>query len=149
MKPLVLTYKYTGLVKCISTPVELFFGLYDARKSVVTGAIWDTGATRSVIAPEIAQKLNLNVIDTEHFYAVSSKHLAEIAFISILFPNKAVINDIRVAICPITPKTNMLIGMDIISQIDFAVTNGGGQTQFTFAIPPFKNKIDFEKRLDE
>jgi hypothetical protein len=149
MKPLALTYTYTGLVKYINTPVELFFGLYDARKSVVANAIWDTGATRSVIAPEIAKKLDLNIIDTEHFYAVSSKHLAEIAFVSVLFPSKAVISDIRVAICPITPNTNMLIGMDIISQMDFAVTNGGGQTQFSFAIPSFKSRIDFEKRLDE
>jgi predicted aspartyl protease len=149
MKPLALTYTHTGLIKYISTPVELFFGSYDAHKSVAASAIWDTGATRSVIAPEIMEKLNLNIIDTEHFYAINSKLLAEIAFVSVLFPNKAVINDLRVAICPITPKTNMLIGMDIISQMDFAITNGGGQTQFSFAIPPFKSRIDFEKRLDD
>jgi hypothetical protein len=35
--------------------------------------------------------------------------------------------------------------MDLISLMDFAITNGGEQTQFSFAIPPFKERIDFEK----
>jgi hypothetical protein len=39
----------------------------------------------------------------------------------------------------------MLIGMDLIGLMDFAITNGGEQTQFSFAIPPFKERIDFEK----
>jgi hypothetical protein len=36
--------------------------------------------------------------------------------------------------------------MDVITQMDIAITNGGGQTQLSFAIPPFKNRIDFSKR---
>jgi hypothetical protein len=31
------------------------------------------------------------------------------------------------------------------TQMDIAITNGGGQTQFSFAIPPFEDKIDFTK----
>jgi hypothetical protein len=29
--------------------------------------------------------------------------------------------------------------------MDIAITNGGGKTQFSFAIPPFENRIDFTK----
>jgi hypothetical protein len=38
--------------------------------------------------------------------------------------------------------------MDIIQLGDFSISNGGGETLFSFAIPPFKNKTDyFEKAL--
>jgi hypothetical protein len=42
----------------------------------------------------------------------------------------------------------MIIGMDVITQMDIAITNGGEQTQLSFVIPPFKNRIDFYKRQD-
>jgi hypothetical protein len=29
--------------------------------------------------------------------------------------------------------------------MDFAITNGGGKTCFSFAVPPFDNKFNFEK----
>jgi len=43
-------------------------------------------------------------------------------------------------------NSEMLIGMDIISLGDFALSNGGDQTLFSFAVPPFLDKIDFSKR---
>jgi hypothetical protein len=45
-----------------------------------------------------------------------------------------------------SPENEIIIGMDVITQMDIAVTNGGGQTQFSFAIPPFENRIDFSNR---
>jgi hypothetical protein len=56
-------------------------------------------------------------------------------------------NDVRVAICDMFPGNEMIIGMDIISQMDFAITNGGGQTKFSIAIPPFDTRIDFSRRI--
>ena len=38
----------------------------------------------------------------------------------------------------------MLIGMDIISLCDFAITDSGAETKFSFQIPSFLD-IDFEK----
>jgi len=38
--------------------------------------------------------------------------------------------------------------MDIILLGDFSISNGGGRTLFSFAIPPFENKTDhYEKAL--
>jgi hypothetical protein len=39
--------------------------------------------------------------------------------------------------------------MDIISLGDFALSNGNDQTLFSFAVPPFRDKIDFSKRQNE
>ena len=42
----------------------------------------------------------------------------------------------------------MLIGMDIIRLGDFSISNGAGKTLFTFAMPPFDDKIDlYEKAI--
>jgi SEC-C motif len=40
---------------------------------------------------------------------------------------------------------DVLIGMDIISQGDFAVTNFGGNTRFSFRVPSLE-ELDFNKK---
>lgn len=40
--------------------------------------------------------------------------------------------------------TDMLIGMDVISMCDFAITDSGAETKFSFQIPSSLD-IDFEK----
>lgn len=52
------------------------------------------------------------------------------------------IENVRGAVCPIGGDIDILIGMDIIIFGDFAVSNGGEKTLFSFAVPPFENKID-------
>lgn len=47
-----------------------------------------------------------------------------------------------------TQNIDLLIGMDIIGLGDFAVTNLGGNTVFTFRVPSVE-KIDFAGRLRE
>jgi predicted aspartyl protease len=140
-----LTSSYLNLVDAILTPVELFSDVSDELTSYLTNALWDTGAMLSVISPEVVSKLNLDIVDTVEIAGINGESEAEVAIISIRFPNSAVIEDVRAAVCKMTPGNEMIIGMDVITQMDFAITNGGGQTQFSFAIPPFENKIDFSK----
>jgi len=138
-----LTYTHPELVDAILTPVDLFSDVYNEVASYLTNALWDTGAMLSVISPKVAEKLNLDIVDTIQITGINGESLAEVAVISIRFPNGAIIQDVRVAICNMSPENEMIIGMDVITQMDIAITNGGGQTQFSFAIPPFKNRIDF------
>lgn len=42
----------------------------------------------------------------------------------------------------------MLIGMDIIGMGDFAVCNTGNATSFTFAIPPFPDRLNFSEKAE-
>jgi predicted aspartyl protease len=143
-KHLSLTYTYNGIAKHIRTPVELFSEVYNEAISLTTTALWDTGATFSAITPEIAKKLKLKTLDKARIFGVNSKHNVDMVVVSVVFPNNISIKDLRVAVCNITPTTNMIIGMDVISQMDFAICNGNSQTQFSFAKPPFKNKVDFQ-----
>ena len=142
-----LTYTHSRLVDAILTPVEIFSDVYDEVACYSTNALWDTGAMLSVISPEIVLKLNLDIVDAIQIAGINSESLAEVAVITLRFPNGAVIEDIRVAICDMFPGNEMIIGMDVITQMDIAITNGGKETQFSFAIPPFENKIDFTKNV--
>ena len=141
-----LTYTHTELVNAILTPVEVFSDVYDEILSYYTNALWDTGAMLSVISPEIVSKLRLTIVDTVEIAGINAESEADVAVISIRFPNGAEIMDIRVAICNMPSGNEIIIGMDVITQMDIAITNGGGQTQFSFAIPPFENRIDFSER---
>ena len=141
-----LTYTYTELVDAILTPVELFSDVYNEITSYLTNALWDTGAMISVISPEIVSKLNLDIVDTIQIAGINGESVAEVAVISIRFPNGAVIQDIRVAICNMTFGNEMIIGMDILTQMDIAITNGGQQTQISFVIPPLDSRIDFAQQ---
>ena len=140
-----LTYTHTELVDAILTPVEVFSDVYDEITSYLTDALWDTGAMLSVISPNVVKTLKLDIVDTISIAGINAESVAEVTVISIRFPNNAIIKDVRVAVCDMIPGNEMIIGMDVITQLDMAITNGGGQTQFSFAIPPFENKIDFSK----
>jgi hypothetical protein len=102
----------------------------------------------SVISPEIVSKLKIDIVDTIQIAGINSKSMAEVAIVSIRFPNGAVIEDVRAAICNMSSGNEMIIGMDVITQMDIAITNGGEQTQLSFVIPPFENRIDFSKKQD-
>ena len=41
----------------------------------------------------------------------------------------------RVTMGTLPPRSDVLIGMDLISQGDFSVTNKGGSTVFSFRVP--------------
>jgi hypothetical protein len=73
----------------------------------------------------------------------------DIVLITVELPNSVIKKNIRVAVCNIIANADVIIGMDLISLGDFAISNGNEQTIFSFAVPPFKGKIDFSKKQNE
>ena len=108
-------------------------------------ALWDTGAGRSLIRPEVAKRLGLKPVAKGQMSTPSDKDIpTNIYLINIYLPNRAKITSIRAF--EGTPNTcGMLIGMDVISQGDFAVTNYNGRTVFSFRMPSMA-EIDFVKK---
>ncbi len=110
-------------------------------------ALWDTGATASVITANVAMKLELLPEGTsEVFHAQGSTHVPNY-FVNLGLPNRVEIAGIRVTE-GILKGCDVLIGMDIINMGDFAVTNRDGETIFSFQMPSI-NQIDFVKILEE
>jgi len=101
----------------------------------------------SAITPEIRDKLKAETIYRKKIAAIHTTKEVDVVYVTIELPNRVFKQTIEAAVCDMAPNSKMLIGMDIISLGDFALSNGNDQTLFSFAVPPFKDKIDFSKRI--
>ena len=112
------------------------------KNAVEAKAIWDTGASCSLITPEIAAKLNLKPISKTMMSTPSDKSVpSNVYLINIHLPNNVIIEYIQ-ALEGTPCGCDMLIGMDVITMGDFAVTNYNGRTMFSFRTPSIA-EIDF------
>jgi hypothetical protein len=114
----------------------------DAGIAMTARAVWDTGAMRSVVTPDVAQSLKLAFIDQVTVTGVNNISKAPIALVSVILPNNIRITGLTVVVCDMRQGIDMLIGMDIISMGDMVICNGNDKTLFSFAFPPFQDKID-------
>ena len=144
---LAFSVKYKGIAKELISESEIINPLNNQRNKYK--AIWDTGATNTVITPKVLKELSLTIVDIATIVGVNSepKH-AKVALFNLLLPNNVSIKGVRGSVCTIGDDTDILIGMDIIKFGDFAISNGEGQTLFSFAIPPFDNKTDLLEKAN-
>jgi predicted aspartyl protease len=141
-----LDAEYEKVVREITTPVSLFSSYASASgKSVKTSAVWDTGATHSVLSPKVVKELGLKAIDTCVVRGINNSQTSDVVVATISLTDDLVLTGRRFSVNDI-PGTDVLIGMDIIMMGDFVINNADGKTLFSFAIPPFKNKISFSKK---
>jgi predicted aspartyl protease len=110
-------------------------------------AIWDTGATGSVITSKVVQDCDLKPIRVAKVHGVHGANQSNVYLVNIALPN-----NVQVIGVPVTEATNLLgadvlIGMDIITRGDFAITHSDGKTTFSFRIPSIK-EIDFVKEAE-
>jgi len=110
--------------------------------------IWDTGATGSVVMQKVVDELGLKPFGMTKVVGVTGEHVTETYYVSIGLPNGVGFSSVKVTKGNIL-SADVLIGMDIISHGDFALTHLAGRTCFSFRIPSVE-RIDFkEKRPPE
>lgn len=114
-----------------------------------TKALWDTGATNSVITKQTAIDLQLkpvSIVNVQHAGGISQQNAY---IVNIFLPNNIIIPNVKVTECADTNgKFGVIIGMDIICIGDFAITNEGGKTMFSLMLPSYK-AIDFVAQANE
>jgi predicted aspartyl protease len=111
-------------------------------------ALWDTGATMSLIRPEVVETLNLKSSSKIPVNTTLEKDVpSNIYVINLLLPNDIMIENLLVAE-GIPNDCDMIIGMDVISLGDFAISNYNGRTLFSFRLPSMK-EIDFTSEQGE
>ena len=102
-------------------------------------ALWDTGATGTCISTGVAKALGLVATGRRNIRTPSGNSQVNTYLITIVLPNEFVIRDVEVCDSAIGDQgIDMLIGMDIITRGDFAISNFQGKTVFTFRIPSVK-----------
>ncbi|MDD2715197.1 MAG: retroviral-like aspartic protease family protein [Candidatus Wallbacteria bacterium] len=104
-------------------------------------AIWDTGATGTVITNKVATDLGLPIINFTDVGTAAGAFRMPVYMINIILPNGVGFQELRVTEGNLS-GTDILIGMDIMGQGDFAVTNFEGKTAFSFRLPSLEC-IDF------
>ncbi len=109
--------------------------------------LWDTGATNSVISQKIVDECGLKPIGMALVHSATESKHCEVYLISMFLPNKLVLPQVRVTKGVLT-ACDLLIGMDIINQGDFAVTHHNGKTTFSFRYPSME-EIDFVTQKPE
>lgn len=105
-------------------------------------AVWDTGAHGTSITPEVARKLNLPQVSELMIQGVTGQCVCSVYLVSLFLPNGVIIPEIEVTECPGDIGCDVLIGMDVITQGDFAISHKTENTVFSFRIPGAE-KIDF------
>lgn len=141
------TCRYTQMASALISDVEIFAPAVIALPGSLPGgikykALYDTGATHSSISPKVVSDLHLESIGTTIIGVGGGTLKTTSHLVNIGFPNRVLFQMIRVAKVGVHQGIDALIGMDILGQGDFAVTNHGGRTTFSFRFPSQK-EIDF------
>ena len=105
-------------------------------------AIWDTGATNSLITQDVVDACGLAPTGMANVSHAQGSSQAETYLVNIGLPNNVAFYGLRVTKGTLTGPADLLVGMDIISSGDFAVSNLGGITKFSFRHPSIGH-IDF------
>lgn len=113
-------------------------------------ALWDTGSTGSAISEDLAKTLGLIPVTKRNVIGVNTVEVRDVYQVDIYLPDNVRIANASVTSYPPNRLPfNVLIGMDIITRGDFAVTHADELTAFSFRIPS-KETIDYvaqHKRL--
>ncbi len=144
------TIKAPGIANVLPTEVSVFQPIPGQNPKVEKfTAIWDTGATKSVITHDVVERLGLIASGKTNLHGVAgSIENADAYLVTFILPNKLEVNGVRVVKVPqIAGKADILIGMDIITLGDFSVTNVSGKTVFSFRTPSVK-KIDYVDEIN-
>jgi len=130
------------LTKIISEVV--LFNSYN-KKSVKIKALWDTGATCSVVSNTVAESILLRNICYAEMRHANGIERVPVFVAGIKLPNQVVIPELTVLSCNPIHEFDLIIGMDIIAKGDFAITGKNGNTKFSFRMPSITD-IDFTKK---
>lgn len=101
-----------------------------------TQAIWDTGASCTVISKELAIRVGL--IPTGKTKVTGVNHISEenTYLVNLYLPNKVCIAYLKIVEVPaLIGGAGMLIGMDIIGSGDFSIYAEDGKTIMTYRFP--------------
>lgn len=106
---------------------------------------WDTGATGTCISRELVCQLELIPTGMVQVHTPSGIGVMNKYMINLILNNEIQISNLPVMDSEIGKQgIDVLIGMDIISMGDFAVSNFEGKTQFSFRIPS-QEHVEYHK----
>lgn len=145
-----LTNSYPGIVNRIITRASMSIA-FDPKNPpenplrYETDALWDTGATSSVITSDVVKALGLVPIGKSVTNHGGGQSAALRYIVNLFLPNGVAFPGVPVIELPeVVDNFGIIIGMDVIASGDFSITSFKGKTCFSFRIPSQGN-VDFVK----
>jgi hypothetical protein len=120
----------------IATPIEVLNPEKNGAHIKHCTAIWDTGATSSMISQGIARKLNLQPDGKTRISGVHGIEDAAVYHVDLRFNNGFTIPDVRVSEASDNGGFDVLVGMDIICRGELRICGWQQQhLQVCFQMP--------------
>lgn len=140
------TTRYDRKVRELISPVHLVVEYEETNRSDELkqyNALWDTGATGSVITSRVVAECNLKPIGKTKVNGVHGGKISSVYVASIGLPNKLIIPKVKFVEVDAIAHADVIIGMDIITLGDFTISNFDNKTHLTFRIPS-KKHVNYE-----
>jgi len=141
-----LTVCESGIARKILSEVEIsdFF----TGSSCETRGLWDSGATNSVVTRSVAQSLGLTLMGQTKVRGVHGVKTVNVYYVNIRLKGTDI--QLTTNVTESEELSNdhsvgMLLGMNVITKGDFAITNYRGRTTMSFRVPS-RHRIDYTKR---
>ena len=106
--------------------------------------IVDTGATFCGITSRTVIRMGLTSKGEEDLISATGKHSSPVYLFDVIFPDNKIFKNIEAVEISDAHSFDFLIGMNILSQGDMAITNTDEKMVFTFRMPSSGKYIDFE-----
>jgi predicted aspartyl protease len=106
-------------------------------------ALLDTGASVTCISQTLADKLNLKTVGQGIMDTAGGIHKTNLYYIDLLMRNDISFINIQAMEFTGSKRFDILIGMDILTLGDLAITNAGQRTVISFRVPPDTRHIDY------
>jgi hypothetical protein len=150
MKYTTLTIKADNILEAIFIPVAVNESKLPCLLSSIEViepnaiALIDTGSSKSSISNELIAALGLKADSPTHAYSVSGKYPTKAYYIDILLQSGARFANVKALEFIKTKQVfDIIIGMDILTLGDLAITNYNHQTVMSFTVPSGAIHIDF------
>lgn len=118
----------------ICPPVDFANGEMPSKVYTSQNAMWDTGATNTLISPRIVKALGLKPFGKSGISSANGIVETNTYLVHVGIPSGSVVTNI-LALEDENDDYEVVIGMDIISRGDFAFSNHEGHSTFSFRIP--------------
>lgn len=131
---------YKGLLKAVMTEAIIFEAVNLDDVSVpqnrifTDSAVWDIGAEITIVSPRIVKSLGLKPFTETSIMGIGGDERVGVYKIHLGLPNGYLYEDM-IVYCSDIDNYDILIGMDLISQSDFFITNIKGNSRFYFQLP--------------
>ena len=152
---LTLKGKGNGRLDRIITDIEVTPG-FDPSKPpnplparISTKALWDTGASKSVVSTALVASLGLTPVSTTEVHHGDGVSTRDTYLVNFYLPNSVGIAGVLATDFPASHDNfNVLVGMDVICLGDFSITNVSGATWMSFRTPS-RVAIDYVVEADK